>query len=131
MDITPKSPGLTLPKVVLNYDSKKTPGDLYQIVLNGLTDLLTAIRTENDKAKLDHIRLTAMTVMAEANHQLYLLSHPEAPRKLIEPAYEPIALTVIESTSTECACYKIQECLECRERYMKQLKEQVNKKDNF
>ena len=74
MDITPK-PMLQSPTVVLNYDSKKTPGDLYQIVLKTLDDQIIALG--DDKNKLSIIRNKLVELTAMVDNRIYKLSHPD------------------------------------------------------
>lgn len=60
------------PTVVLNYESKKTPGDMYQIVLTSLDQMVQAV--DNDVNNLNDIRAKAMEVLATVDNRLYRLS---------------------------------------------------------
>lgn len=57
--------------IVINYESKKTPGDVYQHVLKTLDEMICAI---DDKQMLCDIKLKAMDVIAVIENRLYKMS---------------------------------------------------------
>lgn len=60
--------------IVLNFESKKTPGDIYQIVLRTLDDMVQAIE---DKKQLEDIRLKAMDIVAITGNKLYRMTQTQ------------------------------------------------------
>ena len=119
MDITPKPLKIPVPTVVINYDSKKNPGDIYQNVLKSLVDIVYAIE---GKEMLEASIRELDEAKAVLENKLFAYNHPELSKTTLKKFDEP---TAYKFKSTVCTCTKETTCSLCMNDYQEQLKARV------